>query len=89
MKIASQTSAELTHVAKLIENAPIAMLTTMDDDGALDSRLMTTLEMDAQGALCFFTDVQSSKVEQLRAVNHGSHGSLSAATRAAAPAPQP
>jgi len=69
MKIATQTSAELTHVAKLIENIPIAMLTTVDDDGALASRPMTALEMDAQGALWFFTDLKSSKVDQLRAVN--------------------
>jgi hypothetical protein len=69
MKIATQTSAELTHVAKLIENIPIAMLTTVDEDGALASRPMTALEMDAQGALWFFTDLKSSKVDQLRAVN--------------------
>lgn len=69
MKIATQTSAELIHVSKLIENIPIAMLTNLDDDGALASRPMTALEMDAQGALWFFTDVQSSKVDHLRAVN--------------------
>ena len=69
MKIATQASAELTHVAKLIENIPIAMLTTLDAEGALASRPMTILEMDAQGALWFFTDVRSSKLEQLRAVN--------------------
>ncbi|MET3107896.1 general stress protein 26 [Oxalobacteraceae bacterium GrIS 2.11] len=69
MKIATQSNAELTHVAKLIENIPIAMLATLDDNGALASRPMTALEMDAQGALWFFTDVQSSKVDHLRAVN--------------------
>jgi general stress protein 26 len=69
MKIANQTSAELTHVGKLIEYIPVAMMTNLDDDGALASRPMTTLEMDAQGALWFFTDVQSSKVDHLRAVN--------------------
>lgn len=69
MKIANQTRAELTHVANLIENIPIAMLTTQEADGALASRPMTALEMDAQGALWFFTDVQSPKVDQLRAVN--------------------
>jgi general stress protein 26 len=69
MKIATQTSAELTHVAKLIENIPIAMLTTLEADGALASRPMTALEMDAQGALWFFTDLQSSKVDRLLTVN--------------------
>ncbi len=69
MKIAIQTSAELTHVGKLIDNIPVAMMTNLDDDGALVSRPMTTLEMDAQGALWFFTDVQSAKVDHLRTVN--------------------
>jgi general stress protein 26 len=69
MKIATQPSAELTHVAKLIEGIPIAMLTTLDADGALASRPMTALEMDDQGALWFFIDVLSSKVDHLRVVN--------------------
>jgi general stress protein 26 len=84
MKIATQTSAELTHVGQLIDNIPVAMLTTLDDDGALASRPMTPLEMDGQGALWFFTDVQSSKIEQLRVLNlsftdrdHGVYVSLS------------
>lgn len=51
MKIATQTSGELTHIAKLIEDIPIAMLTTLEADGALASRPMTALEMDTQGAL--------------------------------------
>ena len=69
MKTATQTSAELTRLVKLIENIPIAMLTTLDDDGALASRPMTTLKMGAQGALWFFADVQSTKVDHLRAAN--------------------
>ena len=47
MKIATQASPELTLVT---------MLTTLEDDCALASRPMTALEMDAQGALWFFTD---------------------------------
>jgi general stress protein 26 len=84
MKIATQASAELTHVAKLIADIPIAMLTTLDADGALASRPMTPLEMDDQGALWFFIDVQSSKADRLHAVNlsfadreHGAYVSLS------------
>ena len=69
MKIATQTSAELTHVAKLIEGMPIAMLTTLEADGTLASRPMSALEMDAQGALWFFTDLHSSKLHHLQAVN--------------------
>jgi general stress protein 26 len=66
MKTSTQTSADLTHVSKLIAGVPIAVLTTIDADGALSSRPMAGLEMDAQGALWFFTDLRSSKVEHLR-----------------------
>ncbi len=69
MKIATQASAELTHVAKLIEDIPIAMLTTLGADDALASRPMAVQEMDAQGALWFFTDLRSSKLERLRVAN--------------------
>jgi general stress protein 26 len=84
MKIATQASAELDHVAKLIEDMPIAMLTTVEADGALGSRPMAVLEMDAHGVLWFFTDLRSAKVEHLRVVNlsfmdvaHGAYVSLS------------
>ena len=84
MKIATQTSPELTHVAKLIEDIPIAMLTTMQSAEAMASRPMAALEMDAHGALWFLTDLRSSKVEHLRVVNlcfvdmaHGAYVSLS------------
>ncbi len=69
MKIEPQASAELRHVGQLIEGMAIAMLTNIDEAGALTSRPMAALEMDASGALWFFTDLRSAKVEHLRAVN--------------------
>jgi general stress protein 26 len=69
MKIHAQSSAALTQLGKLIEAIPIAMLTNQDSEGTLVSRPMSPLEMDVNGALWFFTDVNSSKVEQLRKVN--------------------
>ncbi len=69
MKTSPQASAELTHVSKLIGDIPVAMLTTIEADGAFASRPMAVLEMDAQGALWFFTDLRSSKVEHLRVAN--------------------
>lgn len=66
MKIAPQASPELTHVATLIDGMQIAMLTTIETDGSLASRPMAALEMDEHGALWFFTDLRSSKVEHLR-----------------------
>lgn len=84
MKIETQPSPELTHVAKLIKDIPIAMLTTAQAGEGIASRPMAVLEMDAQGALWFLTDLRSSKVERLQAANlcfvdiaHGAYVSLS------------
>lgn len=84
MKTAPQTKANSAHIAKLIDAIPIAMLATVEADGALACRPMAVLEMDASGALWFFTDLRSSKVEHLRVANlsftdpaHGNYVSLS------------
>ena len=69
MKTSTQASPELTKVAELIDGISIAMLTTIEADGALAGRPMAALEMDAQGAIWFFTDLRSSKVEHLRVVS--------------------
>lgn len=69
MKIHAQSSAALTQLGKLVEAIPVAMLCNLDSEGALVSRPMSPLEMDVNGALWFFIDVNSSKVEQLRKVN--------------------
>ena len=69
MKTHAQSTAALTQLAKLIENIPVAMLTNPEPDGTLVSRPMSPLEMDVNGAIWFFTDINSSKVEQLRRVN--------------------
>ena len=69
MKIHAQSTAALTQLGKLIEEIPVAMLCNMDAEGTLVSRPMSPLEMDVNGALWFFTDVNSSKVERLRKDN--------------------
>lgn len=69
MKLQPQATAELSKLGELIEDMPVAMLTTQDASGDLVSRPMTALEMDPQGALWFFTDLRSTKLAQLRAVN--------------------
>ncbi len=71
MKTSTQSSADLAHVATLIDDIPIAMLTTTEADGALTGRPMAVLEMDDQGALWFFTDLRSSKVEHLPVAHLG------------------
>lgn len=69
MKTETQASADLSHIAQMIEGIPIAMLTTVESDGALASRPMAPLEMDATGALWFFIDLRSSKVGHLQVAN--------------------
>lgn len=69
MKTEPQARSELAHIATLIENIPVAMMTTTETDGGLRSRPMTVLRMDADGALWFFTDRQSATASQLGAAN--------------------
>jgi general stress protein 26 len=69
MKIQAQRSAELTQLCHLIENIPVAMLTSVNADGALVSRPMTPLQMDSDGVLWFFIDWRSANADQLHDVN--------------------
>ncbi len=69
MKTHTQTTPALTQLCELVEHMTVAMLTTVNEQGHLVSRPMAPLEMDAQGAVWFFTDLRSSKVEQLSKLN--------------------
>ena len=70
MKFHIQPNADLQKLATLIQPMDgVAMLTSIDDDGALISRPMAPLEMDESGAIWFFTDVHTAKVDQLRSLN--------------------
>lgn len=65
MKIEKQSNGELDKVAELIGDTKFAMLTTLGADGAMHSRPLSTLEMDAQGCLWFFTSGTSPKMEEI------------------------
>ena len=69
MKIEPQSSTELIALAKRIDGINIVMMTTINPEGALVSRPMSPIEMDAMGAIWFFSDLRSEKVEHLRVVN--------------------
>ena len=69
MKIEPQSSIELSDLAKRVDGIQIVMMTTLDSEGALVSRPMSPIEMDSIGAIWFFTDLRSEKVEHLRVVN--------------------
>ncbi|WP_394787089.1 pyridoxamine 5'-phosphate oxidase family protein [Rhodoferax sp.] len=69
MKTETQTTPELSRLAELVGGMSVAMLTTEDGHGGLVSQPMAPLELDASGALWFFTDLRSEKVEHLKRVN--------------------
>ena len=84
MKTQPQANIDLTKLCKLIVDMSVAMLTSFDAEGTLASRPMAPLEMDGNGALWFFTDLRSAKVQELRNLNlsfadtqHASYVSLS------------
>ena len=66
MQIQQQHNSDLTLLSEMIEEITVAMLTNVNEHGALTSRPMTPLEMDSEGALWFFIDRTSvPNVERL------------------------
>jgi general stress protein 26 len=53
----------------LIEDIDFAMLTTVDTDGVLRSRPMSTQEVEFDGTLWFFTSDKTHKVEEIEKDN--------------------
>jgi general stress protein 26 len=65
-------AAQLKKLGEIMSGIKFAMLTTVEPDGALHSRPMTTQEVEFDGDLWFFTNVHSPKVweaDQHRQVN--------------------
>ena len=56
-------------IARMIEKLRIAMMTTADDDGTLQSRPMSLMRADPDGSLWFLTKAGAHKLEHLRRVN--------------------
>lgn len=73
MDTQKQLGPEMEKVAQLVKEIKFAMLTTHDQDGTLRSRPMTTLQIDGDGCLWFFTGDPSSKIVD---VNHEPHVNL-------------
>jgi len=69
MKTEKQNSPELTRLSQLIQHMTVSIMTTVDDGGTLVSRPMLPLYLDGNCSLWFFTDLRSSKVKQLDAIN--------------------
>ena len=56
---------QIDHLKGLIDGIRIAMLTTVDDDGAPWSRPMAVQEREFDGDLWFFTSADSEKIEHI------------------------
>ena len=59
-----EQTEEIKKLAELMKGIRFAMLTTMEDDGVLHSRPMTTQEVEFDGDLWFFTKAHAPKVEE-------------------------
>lgn len=69
MKTATQTSPDHELLCKLITPMSVGMMTYLDAAGVLVSKPMSPLEIDDQGALWFFTERHSEKMEHLKMLN--------------------
>jgi len=57
-------------VGTLIKDIRVAQFTTVEEDGSLRGRPMVTQDVEFDGTLWFFTQVQSPKVRELRGQEH-------------------
>ena len=64
---AERAEADRQAVSEVIENSHVAVVTTIDADGALVSRPLGLLQRDFDGYLYFFVPDPSEKTEQVRA----------------------
>ena len=65
MKNSTTEQNQVAELGEFINNIRFAMLTTKEADGSLRSRPMATQEMDAEGNLWFFTELDSAKSEEI------------------------
>lgn len=61
------TDHDIAHLARLLKECPVGMLTTVDERGRLHSRPMATQQVEFDGDLWFFTDDRSEKVRDIEA----------------------
>lgn len=69
MNIEPQTNPELERLAILIRPISVAIMTSLNINGELVSRPMWPLVMDQQGAIWFFTNLRSAKLDHLDEIN--------------------
>lgn len=65
MDVQPQATPDLKRLAELVGDIQVAMLSTLEADGSLRSRPLTTLQMDDSGALWFVTSISSPKIVEM------------------------
>lgn len=70
MTAATERDEHIKHLAELIKDVQIAMLTTQDTDGTLHSRPMATQQVEFDGDLWFFTGQSTPKVDEVEQERH-------------------
>jgi general stress protein 26 len=55
---------------RLVRKVHVAMLTTVDEAGAIHSRPMATCQVETDGALWFFTSIDTQKVHDIQVDRH-------------------
>lgn len=70
MKTNPQKTDVLNKLQELIKEVNFGMLTTLEADGDLVSRPMTTQEMDKEGHIWFFSSRPSNKATQVQSNHH-------------------
>jgi general stress protein 26 len=61
---------QIAKLAEMIKDIDFAMLTTVDTDGSLRSRPMSTQRVEFNGDLWFFTKASAPKVEEVEQDQH-------------------
>ncbi len=65
MDVQPQATPEGQRLADLIAEIEVAMLITVEPDGALRARPLRILQMDAEGALWFITKISSAIIGEM------------------------
>lgn len=80
MKIEVQKNADLNKLGELIKDISVPMLTQRDSSGRIVSKPMSLLEMDAEGAMWFFTDQRLTNSDEMASAANLSFADHSNAT---------
>lgn len=65
----AQQEKKLSELVEMIEDIRVAMMTTVGDEGRIESRPMAVMRADPDGSVWFYTKDGTHKLEHLRHLN--------------------